>query len=88
MTTQDSKIINFSMQEVTKILLKEKGIKKGHYIAHVSPNLKGTIVNLSEHDEDESSVEYRQAIIIAFDAIELIEVPEQTPTAIDASQSS
>lgn len=86
MMTQDSKTITFSMQEVTKILLKEKGIKQGYYIAHISPNLKGTIVNISERDGDESNAEYRQAMIIAFDAIELIEVPEQIPTAIDASQ--
>jgi hypothetical protein len=86
MTIQDSKTITFSMQEVTKILLKEKGIKQGYYIAHISPNLKGTIVNISEHDEDENSAEYRQAMIIAFDAIELIEVSEKIPTAIDASQ--
>lgn len=85
MTTQVSNNIVISMQEITKILLKEKGIHSGYYIAHVSPNLKGTIVNISEHEEDVDP-QYRQAMIIAFDAIELIKVPEQIPTAIDASQ--
>lgn len=86
MTTQISNNnIVISMQELTKILLKEKGIRSGYYIAHVSPNLKGTIVNISEHEED-ANAQYRQAMIIAFDAIELIKVSEQIPTAIDASQ--
>lgn len=84
MTTQESRNVVFSMQEVTKLLLRERGINKGYYVAHISPNLKGTIVNISEH-EDDANEEYRQAMIIAFDAIELIEVSEKIPTAIDAS---
>lgn len=71
------------MQEVTKLLLQARNITSGHYISHISPNIKGTIVNINE---DGSKDEYRQAMIVAFDAIELIEVPKDTPTAIDASK--
>lgn len=74
--------ITLSMQEVTTILLKAKNIKSGYYLSHIVPNLSGGVLNTSEDGESEP----RQAIVVAFDKIELKEVPSNISLAVDASQ--
>lgn len=76
----DQSII-LSMQEVTAILLKANNIKSGHYVSHIVPNVSGGVINASDDEQSEP----RQAIVVAFDKIELKEVPDHVSLAVDAS---
>lgn len=73
--------IVLSMQEVTTILLKAKGINSGYYISHIIPNVSSGIINTSDDGSDEP----RQAMVVAFDSVELKQVPDSVPLAVDAS---
>ena len=80
--TQETNNIVFSMKEVTKLLLLNKGITEGYYVTHIAPSFKGAIINSSENDDNP---QFRQSVIIAFESIELVEVNADIPNAVDAS---
>lgn len=73
--------MTLSMQEVTAILLRAKNIQHGHYISHIIPNVSGGVLNTGDDEKSEP----RQAIVVAFDKIELKEVPDHVSLAVDAS---
>lgn len=83
-TKEIKSLPNFSMQEVTELLLKKAGIKEGFYISHIVPQVRGGFVDINEDENEDKKL--TQGIIIALECIELKEVPEDMPLAVDASQ--
>lgn len=77
--------IQFTTQEVTKLLLKQAGITQGHYFIHIVPEVRGGFVNLDD-ENGENKKNLSQGIIIGLSNIELREVPSNMPLAVDASQ--
>ena len=74
----------FEMQELTKLLLQNKGITEGFFVTHLTPNIKGGFVDMNKDEAENPHI--AQGIIIAFDKVELRQVESDVPSAVDASQ--
>lgn len=72
--------VSYTFEEITKLLLKEKGIKEGYYLTLVLPDIIGG--QIKSRTEDNST----QGLIIEFNTIKLVEVEPDTENAVDASQ--
>lgn len=70
----------YSMTELTKLILKNEEITDGHYLAVIIPDITGG--QIKSNTEDKST----QGLIIEFNTIKLIKVEADTDNAVDASQ--
>lgn len=71
--------ITYSLEQITKLILKNENINQGFYLGIIMPEISGGQIK-SSADEN-----LTQGLVIEFKDIKLIEVDENTENAIDAS---
>lgn len=71
---------SYSIKDVTKLLIKDAGIKEGFYHAVITPNLNGAVVS------PDDSNEHFQSIMLIIESINLTATEKENPLAVDASQ--
>lgn len=79
MTKEKNVKVEYTMTELTALILKNEEITEGHYLAVIVPDITGG--QIKSNTEDKST----QGLIIEFNAINLIKVNESTENAVDAS---
>lgn len=72
----------FSLEELTRILIKALGVREGHWQVGVGFTASGTNLRLNEASP------HQPAIVNVITAVELIEVAEPSPMSLDASQAN
>lgn len=77
---EDKAEITYNFEQITKLLLKDNDINKGHYLTLVIPDISGGQIKSTT---DENST---QGLIIEFNTVKLVEVDKDTENAVDASQ--
>lgn len=70
----------YTMTELTKLILKNEEIIDGYYLAVIVPDITGGQIKSSTEDKS------TQGLIIEFNTVKLIKVEADTENAIDASQ--
>ncbi|MBE0443393.1 MAG: hypothetical protein ACTH7W_10505 [Psychrobacter sp.] len=79
MSDKANEVKKFSLEEITKLLIKESHITEGYYLALIVPTINGG--QFKSKDGDGS----KQGIIIEFDSVRLLKVDEHTESAVSAA---
>ena len=73
------KHITVSIEDMTKLLLKEKGISEGKYIL-------GLDIDVAAGHMASPNTEARPSILVGIESFKLIEVDDSVANAVDASE--
>ena len=79
MSTDNIEVQNYSLEEVTKLLIKSSGLTEGYYLTLIIPSINGG--QLKSKDGKGS----KQGLVIEFDSVRLLKVDADTDNAVNAA---
>ena len=79
MSTDNTEVQNYSLEEITKLLIKSSGLTEGYYLTLIIPSITGG--QLKSKDGKSS----KQGLVIEFDSIRLLKVDADTDNAVNAA---
>jgi|26BtaG_2_1085354.scaffolds.fasta_scaffold01469_5 hypothetical protein len=79
MATDNTEVQNYSLEEITKLLIKSSGLTEGYYLTLIIPSINGG--QLKSKDGNSS----KQGLVIEFDSVRLLKVDADTDNAVNAA---